>query len=249
LGQRLMCVVAHPDDECYGFGGALALAADRGIETYVVCMTDGQAATHRGTAASGVELGAMRRAEFAASCRVLGVTEHELLDYQDGQLENVHTVAAAEQLVERMRRFRPDVVMTFGGDGGMNSHADHMMVSFWTTAAFHWAGQPRRFPELGAPHQAERLFYLTTDFFLPDRRSPQPMPWTVTLDIRSASARKKEAFAQHHSQAPLMEKTKAVFDRFGATEFYTLVAASKPQPTQQWTDLFEGLGSLPLPPV
>ena len=150
MGQRLMCVVAHPDDECYGFGGALALAADRGIETYVVCMTDGQAATHRGTAASGAELGAMRRAEFAASCKVLGVTEHELLDYQDGQLENVPMIAATELLVERMRRFRPNVVMTFGGDGGMNSHADHMMVSFWTTAAFHWAGQPKRFPELGS---------------------------------------------------------------------------------------------------
>jgi LmbE family N-acetylglucosaminyl deacetylase len=236
-----MCVVAHPDDECYGFGGALALAADRGIETYVVCMTDGQAATHRGTAASGGELGAMRRAEFAASCRVLGVTEHELLDYQDGQLENVPTIAAAELLVERMRRFRPNVVMTFGGDGGMNSHADHMMVSFWTTAAFHWAGQPKRFPELGAPHQVERLFHLTTDFFLPERRAPQPIPWTVTLDIRAASARKLEAFKQHHSQAPLMEKTKAVFDRFGVQEFYTLAAATDPQPARQMTDLFEGM--------
>jgi LmbE family N-acetylglucosaminyl deacetylase len=236
-----MCVVAHPDDECYGFGGALALASDRGIETYVVCMTDGQAATHRGIAASGSELGAMRRAEFAASCRVLGVTEHELLDYQDGQLENVPMLAATELLVERIRRFRPHVVVTFGGDGGMNSHADHMMVSFWTTAAFHWSGQPKRFPELGAPHQAERLFHLTTDFFLPERRPPQPIPWTVTLDIRAASARKLEAFKQHHSQAPLMEKTKAVFDKFGVQEFYTLVAATDPQPARQMTDLFEGM--------
>ena len=238
-----MCVVAHPDDECYGFGGALALAADRGIETYVVCMTDGQAATNRGTAASAAELGAMRRAEFAASCKVLGVSEHELLDYQDGQLENVPTVAATEQILERMRRFRPDVVMTFGGDGGMNTHADHMMVSFWTTAAFHWSGHPKRFPELGPPHRAERLFYLTTDFFLEDRRSPQPMPWTVMLDIRSVGERKFEAFRQHHSQAPLMERTKAVFGRFGSKEFYTLVAASDPQPARQMADLFEGLPS------
>jgi LmbE family N-acetylglucosaminyl deacetylase len=238
-----MCVVAHPDDECFGFGGALALAADRGIETYVVCMTDGQAASSRGSAASGAELGAMRRAEFAASCKVLGVTEHELLDYQDGQLENVPLIAASERLVERMRRFRPDVVMTFGGDGGMNSHADHMMVSFWTTAAFHWAGQPKRFPELGAPHQATRLFYLTTDFFLADRRPPQPIPWTVTLDIRSVGARKFEAFRQHYTQAPLMERTKAVFDRFGSQEVYALVAASEPQPARQMTDLFVGLPS------
>src|SRR5271163_2608564 len=108
-----MCVVAHPDDECYAFGGALALAADRGVETYVVCLTDGQAATHRGEAASPEELGAMRRAEFTASCNVLGVTHHELLDYQDAQLEFINISRAAGRLVERMRRFQPDVVLTF----------------------------------------------------------------------------------------------------------------------------------------
>ena len=47
-----MCVTAHPDDECFAFGGALALAAEQGVETYVICFTDGQAASHRGDAAS-----------------------------------------------------------------------------------------------------------------------------------------------------------------------------------------------------
>ena len=84
---KMMCVAAHPDDECFAFGGALALAAERGIETYVICMTDGQAATNRGDAASGAELGRMRREEFVASCAVLGVKHHELLDYQDARLE------------------------------------------------------------------------------------------------------------------------------------------------------------------
>jgi LmbE family N-acetylglucosaminyl deacetylase len=236
-----MCVVAHPDDECYGFGGALALAADRGVETYVVCMTDGQAATNRGSAASPAELGAMRRAEFAASCKVLGVTHRELLDYQDAQLENVPTIAAVERIVERMRRFRPNVVITFGGDGGMNSHADHMMVSFWTTAAFHWAGQPKRFPSLGEPYKADRLFHLTTNFFLPNRQPPRPIPWTVQLDIRAAGARKLKAFEQHCSQAHLMKLTQTVVDGLSSEEFYTLMASSDPQPAQQWTDLFEGL--------
>ncbi len=41
---KLLCVTAHPDDECFAFGGALALAARDGIETFVLCLTDGQAA-------------------------------------------------------------------------------------------------------------------------------------------------------------------------------------------------------------
>jgi hypothetical protein len=67
------------------------------------------------------------------------------------------------------------------------------------------------------------------------------MPWTVTLDIRSARERKIEAFRQHLSQAPLMEKTKAIFERYGAEEFYTLVATAEPQAARLTTDLFDGL--------
>ncbi len=241
MGQRLMCVVAHPDDECFAFGGALALASDRGIQTYVVCLTDGQAATNRGSAGSGDELGQIRRQEFAASCEVLGVAQYELLGYQDGQLESVQFSQAAGLLVERMRKFSPDVVVTFGGDGGMNAHADHMLVSALTTAAFHWSGQANRFPEFGAAHQPKRLFYVTTNVFLPGRLPPKPMPWSVELDVRGVRERKTEAFRQHVSQAALMVRTRAFFEEHGAIEFYALAAAVEPQPTHKMTDLFEHL--------
>jgi LmbE family N-acetylglucosaminyl deacetylase len=236
-----MCVVAHPDDECFAFGGALALAAERGIETYVICLTDGQAATNRGDAASGEALGKMRREEFVASCKVLGVTRHELLDYHDARLEFVDFSQAAGRLVEKMRQFRPDVVITFGTDGALNTHPDHMMVSMLTTAAFHWAGQTKRYPELGPVHESQRLFYLSTNFFIPGRQPPKPMPWTVVLDIESVRARKTEAFRQHTSQAPLMEQTKGLFEKYGAEEFYTLVATREPQAARLEKDLFDGL--------
>jgi LmbE family N-acetylglucosaminyl deacetylase len=241
VGLKLMCVTAHPDDECFAFGGALALAAERGIETYVICLTDGQAATNRGDAATGEALGQVRREEFHRSCEVLGVTHHELMDYQDARLEFVEFSAAAGRLVERIRRFKPDVVITFGGDGAQNTHADHMMASMLTTAAFHWAWQAKRYPEAGEPHKAKRLYYVTANFHIPDRPPMMPMPWTVTLDLSSVRERKNEAFQQHVSQTPLMEKTKDVFAKYGAEEFYALVATAEPQAARQGTDLFEGL--------
>ncbi len=109
LPGRLMCVVAHPDDECFAFGGALALAVRAGYEVSVVCLTDGQAATNRGDSADGGKLGAMRRDEFARSCAVLGVAHHELLDYQDGKLEFANVSEAAEKIVRRMRTFKPQM--------------------------------------------------------------------------------------------------------------------------------------------
>ncbi len=241
MALKLMCVVAHPDDECFAFGGALALAASRGVETSVICLTDGQAASHRGHAHSDAELGAMRRREFAASCGVLGVQRFEILEFSDGELESVDFAYASARLVQRMRHYRPDAVLTFGGDGALNTHADHMMVSMLTTAAFHWAGREKRSPELGPAFQPRRLFHLSTNFFLPDRPEPLPHPWTVTLDVRSVLDRKYEAFRQHTTQAPLMEQSRPLFEQYGAQEFYALVAATPPQPAQQMQDFFENL--------
>jgi LmbE family N-acetylglucosaminyl deacetylase len=238
---KLMCIGAHPDDECFAFGGALALAADRGIETYVLCLTDGQAATYRGDAESSEALGEIRRKEFIASCKLLGVTHQELMDYQDGRLEFVEFSRAAGRLVERIRRFKPDVVITFGSDGGLNTHNDHMMVSALTTAAFHWSGRAKRYPDLALPFQPRRLFHATTNFFIPGRPIPLRSPWTVKLDIRTVQARKAAAFREHPSQGPVMETTKALFEQYGCEEFYTLVASEGIEPAQLQTDLFEGL--------
>src|SRR5580698_1404716 len=234
----MMVVVAHPDDECFAFGGALALAAANGVETYVVCLTDGQAAKNRGDAESAAALGRMRRAEFEASCRVLGVTHQEVLDYHDAQLEFVDFSQAAGRLVERMRRFQPQVVLTFGMDGGLNTHPDHVMVSALTTAAFHWSGQTKRYPDAGPVYPPQRLYHLSTNFFIPGRPAPKPIPWTLTLDVSSVREQKNEAFRQHASQAPLMEQTKDMFKQYGAQEFYTLMADSEPQAARQESYFF-----------
>jgi LmbE family N-acetylglucosaminyl deacetylase len=241
LGLKLLCICAHPDDECFAFGGAISLAAERGVEVSVICLTDGQAATHRGDAASGAELGRMRRQEFARSCEVLGASHYELLDYQDAQLEFADFSRAACRLVERIRSLKPNVVITFGLDGGLNTHPDHTMVSALTNAAFHWAASPKRFAEAGPIHHCDRLYVLSASFLLPDRPAPMPIPWTCTLDIRGVMEKKQEAFRQHTSQAPLMERTRELFEKYGQQELYTLVAAREPQPAEHTTDMFAGL--------
>jgi LmbE family N-acetylglucosaminyl deacetylase len=241
MALKLLLVVAHPDDECFAFGGALALAADAGVETHVICLTDGQAASNRGTARSNEELGQMRRAEFAASCQVLGVTRHESWGYQDGQLEFEPFSALAARLVAAMRATQPDVVLTFGPDGAVNTHPDHTMVSALTSAAFHWAASPRRFPDAGPIHRAQRLFLLSTGFFMEGRPAPLPAPWTVTLDVTAVMERKHQAFCRHTTQQPLVEQTREMFQKLGQYEHYLLAAVHEPQPARQGTSLFEGL--------
>ncbi len=140
-----------------------------------------------------------------------------------------------------MRAYKPHVVLTFGADGGLNTHPDHTMTSLLTTAAFHWAASAKRFPELGPVHAGERLYLLSTSFFMEGRPAPLPAPWTLALDIRKVQARKHEAFTRHTSQRPLMESTKTMFEEFGQMEYYTLTAVREPGAVVLGTDLFAGL--------
>ena len=83
---RLMCVLAHPDDESLGTGGTLAKYAAEGVETYLVTATRGE----RGRFGDGGErpgadvVGETREAELRAAAKELGVREVIVLGYPDG---------------------------------------------------------------------------------------------------------------------------------------------------------------------
>ena len=137
---RLLCVTAHPDDEAGAFGGTLLLYHERGVETSVICLTAGTAARNRGTARTDEELATLRRAEFAASCKLLNVSHSEVLDFPDSKLDRTDFYQVVGALARRMREIRPHVVLTFGMDGGLTGHVDHAMAGMFATVAFEWAG-------------------------------------------------------------------------------------------------------------
>ena len=244
---RLLCVTAHPDDEAGAFGGTLLLYHDRGVETHVVCLTAGTAARNRGTSRSDEELAEMRRAEFAASCKLLNVSQYEVLDYLDGKLNRTDLYRAVGDLTQHIRQIRPHVVLTFGPDGGLTGHIDHAMAGVFATLAFEWAGRPDRYPEQLehglTPHRAQKLYYVTADFVLPDRQIIAPPTVTTRIEVGAERFnRKDEAFRKHISQAPLFEKVrKNLGQGGGATEMYHLAATRDPIVAKLETDLFEGV--------
>lgn len=243
---RLLCVTAHPDDEAGGFGGSLLLYGSRGVETHVICLTPGQAATHRGGARSDQELAALRRQEFQASCRVLKITCGEVLDYPDAGLDRVNFYAVVGELVERIRRIRPHVMLTIGTEGAVTAHPDHSMASLVATLAYHWAGRNNRFPEQLqpglAPHRTQKLYYSTTLFTLQDRQPTSPAPVTAIVEIGAEFLEAKiQAFKQHASQSPLFPIFEPMARKRGTKELFHLAATTVPRQMSMETDLFEGV--------
>jgi len=243
---RLLCFTAHPDDEAGGFGGALQRCVTEGGETYVICLTPGQAATHRGSARSDQELSNLRRQEFAASCKLLHVKHGEVLDYPDGRLDRQDFFAVVGDLTRRVRQIRPHIIVSMGPEGGVTAHHDHSMVSIFATMAFHWAGRSNRFPEQlkngMAAHQALKLYYATALFTLADRQPIALPPATVTLELSKQEFETKiAAFKCHTTQAPLFPYFESMMRKRGHLEVFHLAAASTPRRIEVERDLFAGV--------
>jgi LmbE family N-acetylglucosaminyl deacetylase len=242
---RLMCITAHPDDEAGSFGGSLRLYHDRGVETCVICLTPGQAATHRGGAASDQDLAAARRKEFTAACEILGVSHGRVLDYPDGQLHRQDLYKVVCDLTLHIRRFRPHVLLTFGPDGSVTGHTDHSMASVFATLAFHWAGRTNRFPDQIAgeitAHCTRNLYYGTANANLPDRQPVTLPPATAVIEIGDYLETKIAAFKAHTSQAPLWPLFESHVRLRGRQEMFHLAARVTPGLIEQETDLFAGV--------
>lgn len=243
---RLLCITAHPDDEAGNFGGTLLQYGQRGVETHVVCLTPGQAATHRGRAASDDELAHIRRREFAASCRLLQVRGSAVLDYPDAKLDGQNFHSTVADLTHRVRQIRPQVIITFGSEGGVTAHPDHSMASIFATMAFHWSSRNNRFPEQlrsgVTVHGVQKLYYGTALFTLSGRQPISPAPATATIALsKEALETKIEAFQCHASQAPLFPIFEETVRRRGGNELFHLAASTTPKQAEMETDLFAGI--------
>lgn len=248
---RMMVVTAHPDDEAGSFGGSLRLYRDRGVETCVLCLTPGQAASHRGGAKSDAELAARRRKEFEAACAILQVSRGVVLDYPDGQLHRQDVYRVVCEVTRYVRSLRPQVMLAFGPEGGVTGHTDHSMASVFATLAFHWAGRNNRYPDQLdgqlTPHRIQKLYYATADFSLAGRQPVTSSPATAIIEIGQYLETKIAAFKAHASQAPLWPIFEENVRKREKREMFHLAAAVKPGPVASETDLCAGISDSEIP--
>lgn len=159
----IMGIFAHPDDESFGMAGMLARATMHGHPAAIVCATRGEVGEIADPALATPEnLGQVREGELRAACAAVGVHDVSFLDYIDGQLADADEAEAVGRIVAHLRRFRPDVVVTFTANGGYG-HPDHMAIHRYTLSAIEAAANPTRYPKQiaagVAPHRVRKVYY------------------------------------------------------------------------------------------
>jgi LmbE family N-acetylglucosaminyl deacetylase len=158
---KLMCILAHPDDESLGMGGTLARYASEGIETFLLTATRGEKGWFGDEKEyPGVEaLGKIRESELRCAGDALGIREVHFLDYTDGDLDQAPHAEAVSRIVLHLRRVRPDVVITFAPDGAYG-HPDHIAICQFTTSAIVCSADPGYTDSPGSPHRVSKLYYM-----------------------------------------------------------------------------------------
>ena len=154
MPRTLLALFAHPDDESFAAGGTLARYAREGVRVVLATATRGEAGiVHEEGADWPADMGQIREEELRCACQALGVQHLRFLGYRDsgmdGSPDNDHPRAfcrvAAEEVVGRIVElwceFQPDVVLTFGPEGGYG-HPDHLAIHRHTTRAWEQAGNP-----------------------------------------------------------------------------------------------------------
>lgn len=263
VDPKLMAVLAHPDDETLGCGGSLARYSDEGVETWVLTATRGQSGRHGPGEPPGREaLGRMREAEERAAAAELGVTNVRFLDYVDGALDGADPRQVVRDIVGRLRRVRPQVVLTFAPDGAYG-HPDHIAISQLTTAACVSAADAG-YDAPGPPHRVSKLYYMAWGPATWERyqrafktlvstvdgvdRQANPWPeWAITtrVDCRRWWPRVWRAVQCHETQMSVYGALDELSDEdheilWGRQTFYRAYSTVNGGRDME-TDLFEGL--------
>lgn len=209
--ERVLVVVAHPDDVDFGAAGTIATFTDAGLHVTYCLITDGDAGGFD-AAVDRSAIAGIRQGEQRAAAAEVGVSELIFLGYPDGRLTVSHELR--RDISRIIRQVRPDRVLTSAPERNYRrlgaSHPDHLAAGEATLCAVYPdARNPYAHPGLLAaeglaPWKVREVWQLG---------SPHPNHY---VDITDVAERKIAALKCHASQTPDMDVAEFVRMAFTA---------------------------------
>jgi LmbE family N-acetylglucosaminyl deacetylase len=148
--DRVLAVVAHPDDLEFGGAAAIARWTAQGRSVAYLLVTRGEAGID---SIPPAECGPLREAEQRAAAAEVGVDAVEFLDHPDGLIS--YGVPLRRDIAAAIRRFQPELLVIVNHretwPGGALNMADHRVVGEAAIDATRDAANRWLFPELGEP--------------------------------------------------------------------------------------------------
>lgn len=193
--QKILVILAHPDDPEFFCGGTLARWARAGHQIHYLLLTCGDKGG--GPEITPQQLCEIRQREQAKAAAIIGAASVQFLDRADGYL--VPDIDLRRDVVRAIRRERPQVLLTcdptllYTPFGTLN-HPDHRAAGqVVLDAVFPAAGNVHYFPEL---LQGEGLQpHMPREVWIALAVNP-----SVHLDVTDSWETKLTALKEHRSQ-------------------------------------------------
>jgi N-acetylglucosamine malate deacetylase 1 len=187
----LIAVGAHPDDVEIACGGTLAKLARKGYRIGIVDLTDGEPTPQ----SAGPDV---RLAEASKAAAILGATMRENLNLPNRRLFDSFEARVA--LAKVFRRYRPKVVVGFGGKTVLAS-PDHYQAMLITDAAVFYS----RLTKWDEYFDGLPVHSVTNQLSFPIALHSLALPESsgyIVADIGSTLAVKVEAVRAYDTQFP-----------------------------------------------
>ena len=198
--EKVLVVVAHPDDADFGSGGTVAKWIASGVEVHFCVATNGDLGGFD-RSIDRKEIPAIRQGEQLGAAAVYGVSSVEFLGFVDGSLEPNSDLR--RDISRVIRKIKPDTIICQSPDRNFAriqaSHPDHLAAGEAALrAVYPDARNPFAFPELLEeglePHAVGQVLLMAASDF------------NYVSDVTDFIDKKVAALLEHRSQLPKPEE-------------------------------------------
>lgn len=209
--NRVLIIMAHPDDPDFTCGGTMIKMANSGIEITYMILTNGDKGNHNPNI-TREELIERRKHEQRAAAEAEGVKHVLFMGEEDGFLQPTRELR--KRVVREIRRIRPELIVCMNPDRylvgkGYINHPDHRNAGLIALEAIFPASDNMMFfPELidegYPPHKISQLYVVGG------------AEQSLEIDITDVIHQKVEALLNHVTQfKDLEEAPKRWLERWG----------------------------------
>jgi LmbE family N-acetylglucosaminyl deacetylase len=234
----VLYVAAHPDDENTALLAYLANGAR--VRTGYLSITRGDGGQNLIGSEQGPALGLIRTQELLAARRIDGAeqffTRARDFGYSkspDETLQIWERGAVLADVVEVIRRFRPDVIVTRFSNQPSDTHGHHTASAMLALEAFLVAANPQYRPDQIArglaPWQARRLFWNRSSWAI---KPGDDLTGDIKIDIGGYNALLGASYGEIAADSRSMHKSQGfgvARSRAPITEYFRVLADAEPK--------------------
>ena len=138
--NKILCIVAHPDDEVLGIGGTLIKHVSYGDCVDIIILSEGEASKSK-----KIERNSKRITNAKSCCNIMGSNLYKIFDFPDQQLDKISQLKIVKKLENCLEKLKPDIIYTHH-PADINS--DHQITAHTTLVAARPISYHKVMPEI-----------------------------------------------------------------------------------------------------